>query len=626
MSTSYPDAGEMRIRRSGSATWISIPANALNVQQVASFPQKVTTGETNKGSHPLLSTWGFDGLPGGHGITKHDGTTTKRYRIGLVDTHNAAHIASPKKAVAISGTSNPFMPHNDLVVSGTRRFYGTYGNDLYIFDESGDTMTDTTYNLSANAVNPGVAFQGTGTLSLFIPCGTTGYATWDGTTLTNVATAVAKPAARDFVVLNKTLICVDTSNQLWYTTDGSTWTSYGSYGKFEAGVSVRRLEIYKNGYGDKTVHAVTDNGLYAFDPAGPTLYDTDLSLPPHPYQGTAIERFRDQLYVASGMNAFSWNGSAVAPMGLDRNQGLPHEYAGTTGYISDLCSDVNYLYALVGAGDPEYHSLHAWNGEGWNMLWRGTSSGNTTSKMVVSSAQGGYRLWWGRTNSAMTLPLSVSFANTEELADLSDTGYEHSWFIETGEQAFEMDGYSKIIASVGWSEYSQTDGRCSLSYRINGATSYTGLEGYVFAAGSGTSSTASWADAFYEFGYDATNARFYGEPVTSIEFKIIGGSSGPPYYDGPDIIRDFVCTFQKVVEGYRAWSCSVDLKRLYDNGQEDIADLINDLVLSNEYCDFQYQQEIIRVKFSSWSGVDETGQASHGGMRRLTILEIPATP
>ena len=81
-----------------------------------------------------------------------------------------------------------------------------------------------------------------------------------------------------------------------------------------------------------------------------------------------------------------------------------------------------------------------------------------------------------------------------------------------------------------------------------------------------------------------------------------------------------------MLEGYRAWSTPIDLQKYYDHNQGDFAALINQLVLANEYCDLQYQQDVVRVKFASWSGTDETGQAHHGGVRRLSLIEIPVTP
>lgn len=617
MSISYPDANTFRVRRSGSSSWITVPLDGpLTVQQLANFPAKVTIGEPTKGAHPLLSTWAFDGLTGGHGIAKHRNTTSSsRYRIGLADTRNADFWASPRSATTYTGTANAFMPHNDVVVSGTRRFYGSFGTDLYVWDESGPSMTDTTANLSAAAVNPGVAFGTT----LYIPMGTTGYARWTGSVLTNVAASGSQPAARDFCKIRTMLFCLDTSGQIWSSTDGSTWTGYGTYGTLDAGINGRRLEMYKNGFGDPTLHIVTDCGLYAFDPAGPDLYELEMQLPPHPYQGLALRRFRDQLWVSGGMGTYMWNGSVVDPThGLDRNHGLPNDYRGR---ILDLSSDLNNLFALV-FGDT-YHSVQAWTGEGWMMLWQGADS-STPSKMVMSSAQGGYRLWWGYGNNAVTMPFPNDFANAEQLAQASATGFERAWFLETGEQAFEMDGFTKILLAIEWEEYSQTDGFSKLRYRTDQSQSFADIPGYVFPASGGSESSASWRTFTYQFGYDATNARWYGEPCDWVELRWDG--QGSSSYTGPDMIKNVVLTFQKVIEGYRAWTTTFNLKRLHDNNQSDIADLIDALVLANEYCDFQYQEDIYRVRFGSWGGADESGQGRHGGIRNVSIIEVPTAP
>jgi hypothetical protein len=621
MSVAFPSDHEMRIRRRGG-DWITIPLqHPLTVQQVASFPQKVTIGEPNKGSHPLLSTWGFDGLPGGSGVAKHDNTTTRRYKYAIADTRNATFFAAPRKTLVTTGTANPFMPHNDLVVSGVRRLYGTFGVDLHIWNESTLTWTDTTNNLSAAAVNPGVAFQGTGTLRLFIPMGSTGYARWDGTTLTNVAASGSQPAARDFVVLGTMLVCLDVSNQLWWSIDGSTWTSFGTAGKLEAGVSGRRTKIYKNAYGDKTVHIATDNGLYAFDPAGPTMYDTDLALPPHPYQGYAMDRWRDQLFISGGMGVMSWNGAAVNEMGLDRNHGLPNF---DRGWITDLVGARNGLFALVRGYDPVTTfgmlSVHEWTGEGWQCHWRNEMEPTSTFKMVVSSAQGGYRVWWGYGNSACGLPIPVDGANAEQLAELLDGEFEKPWFLDTGLNAFDMEGFTKIAVAAEWDEYINEDGALDVyAYYSDQTVPATELQ----AAVAGVSATGEWKHRSVQFGYDAVTGAYLGTPFDQIGFQFIGQ---PKTYDGPEIVKNFVFTFQKVVEGYRAWSTTVNLQRYYDQGMGDIADLINDLVLANEYCLLQYQQEQIRVRFASWSGVDDSGQAHQSGMRRISIIEIPVSP
>jgi hypothetical protein len=622
MSVAYPEAGTFRIRRRGE-DWITIPSDvAITVQQVASFPAKVTIGETTKGAHPLLSTWAFDGLTGGSGIVKHDGTTTHRYREGRVDARNAHFFGSPRLTERYTQTG-AFMPHNDLVVSSVRRLYGSFGTDLYIWDEATDTWADTTKNLAAVAVNPGVAFKGTGTLKLFIPCGATGYATWDGTNLTNVTASGSKPAARDFAQLGTLFVCLDVGSQLWWSVDGTNWTPYGSSGTLDAGIEGRRLAVYKNGYGEKTLHISANCGLFTFDPAGPTLYDTDLALPPHPQQGTALARWRDQLYISAGMGVYSWNGSAVNMMGLDRNQGLSVHFRGE---IVEMVGELNGLYALVDAAMNGFApSLQVWTGEGWHCLWEGGEEAFTSvGGLIVSSAQGGYRLWWGTESVsdgvAFSLPVSVDGANAEELIP-TGAKFTREWRLWTGETAMEMDGFTKIAVALSWEEYCADDVTLFAAYTIDSGTGVN-----IESDGVGSSTDAAWHARHYDFGYDATTGAYLGTEFERIELTFGGAGSDGDAYTGPELVRNVVLTFQKVPTGYRAWTARIDLKQLHDQGQEDFAALIDELVLAKAYCLFQYQQEEIRVKFGSWGGADQTGQAHHGGVRTVSIVEIPTTP
>ena len=620
----YATDGEWRVRQKGG-DWIAFPAKGpITLQQVATFPPKITIGETTKGAHPLLSTWAFGGLTSGSGIATHSGATTRRYRIGLAETRNSDFFNSPPKPQTYSG-SDGFMPHNDLVVGGVRRLYANFGLDLHLWNENTLSFTDTTQNLADGAEAPGIAFEGTSTLKLYIPLGSYGYARWDGTTLTNVAASGSQPAVRDFVVLGSLLIALATNQQLWWSIDGSTWTSYGTAGKLPAGIFGWHLRIFKNNYGDKTVHISTDGGLFVFDPAGPTMYDTDLGQAPHPSLGRAMDRWRDQLYISGGMGARSWNGSSINPMGLDRNHGLPNAYRGR---IYDLVGGLNSLYALVYGGGADYHSLHAWTGEGWEMLWRGDSN-EGLNPMVISSAQSGYRLWWGFDTNALSLPISPDDANAEQQAEALTGVYERDWFLETGRNAFEMEGFTKKGISIKWEEYTADDGVVGFQYRTNlsdmsvdDGWQYPSVDPPVYPASSSTD--GAWNDRSYLFGLNVSNGRYYGEPFEWIEFRWFGDTAAS--WTGPDIIRNVVFTFQKVVEGFRAFTARVDLQALYDEGRGDLADLINELVLAEEDCDFQYRQEVMRVSFSSWGGADGTGQANQDGTRTISIIEIPVNP
>ena len=224
----------------------------VQVQQLGSYQQGVTIGSPDVNSHPYLSTWGLMDMTGGNGIATHQaGVTDNRYRYSTLDVSRPGQWASRWAVGVETGTAGTFMPLGDLLYSGNVEMYGAFGTDLHLWNESTDAWTDTTQNLTAAPVNSGVAFKGTGTLKLFIPLGTNGYDTWTGSAFAHVASDTLM-----FCVFGgSNLIRLDTTGQLYYSTDGSSWTSYSTDGKID-GADL----VYKNYY-HVGVAVGTDKGL-----------------------------------------------------------------------------------------------------------------------------------------------------------------------------------------------------------------------------------------------------------------------------------------------------------------------------------------------------------------------------
>lgn len=177
----------------------------ITVSQLSAYQPGITIGSPNVESHPVLATWGIDDLTGGHGLVNHQaGVTDQRYRFATLDV-SRPHQWIPRWAVATkTGTAAAFRPAGDLLYSGNVEMYGVFGTDLHLWNESSDSWTDTTNNLTAAPVNTGVAFEGTGTLKLFIPMGASGYATYTGSVFANVASSGSVPAAKAFCVFGGT--------------------------------------------------------------------------------------------------------------------------------------------------------------------------------------------------------------------------------------------------------------------------------------------------------------------------------------------------------------------------------------------------------------------------------------
>ena len=404
-------------------------ADLLQVQQLGSYQQGVTIGSPDVNSHPYLSTWGLMDLTGGHGLATHlAGTTDTRYRYSTLDVSRPGQWAGRWAVATETGTAGTFMPLGDLLYSGNVEMYGAFGTDLHVWNESTDAWTDTTANLTAAPVNTGVAFQGTGTLRLFIPLGTNGYDTYTGASKANSAND-----ALMFCVFGGTnLIRLTTTGQLHYSTDGSAWTSYGTDGKIDGSLTAYGIYEWRDAMDNPILIINTSGGVFTFDPAGQTLYPLDLKFPNHPNQGLAACVWRGGYYVTVGMGIHSYTGSVIGAMGLDRDEGLPLEQSYNATIVS-MVPEYNSLYALVqGDGVTSFASVQRFDGFGWHAVWE--SETDVASRLYVSGARSANRIWWGSGQVSFTIDLPISYSNPRQIIAAngvtaldSDGGY-----VETG--------------------------------------------------------------------------------------------------------------------------------------------------------------------------------------------------
>jgi len=377
--------------------------------------------------------------------------------------------------------------------------YGVFGTDLHIWNESTDAWTDTTNNLTATPVNTGVAFKGTGTLKLFIPMGSSGYATYTGATFANVAASGTVPAARCFCVFgNTSLVCLDTVGQLWYSVDGSAWTSFSTDGKVDESLTANWIYEDRDAMGNPVLMVVTTGGLYSFDPAGPTLYRQDLQFPNHPSQGQVGCSWRGEQYISAGLNVFTYTGGNIGSIGLDRDEGLPITLSGRAQIVS-LAPELNGLYALV-QGDPDgavgadytvNSSIHVWTGFGWHAVWEsadpyGNASPCDVSRLYVSGARATHRLWWGADRDSLTIQLPIGLTNPRAIQGYGGSAYESDAYIETGLTNLGMPGSEKIAVSVGVQADSNNGVALAyptVKYRTREGGSWTTCAGPYSAAG-----------------------------------------------------------------------------------------------------------------------------------------------
>jgi hypothetical protein len=607
-------------------------ADLITVSQLSAYQPGVTIGSPNVDSHPVLSTWGIADLTGGHGVADHQaGVTDNRYRYGTADVTRKAW--TPRLDTnAETGTAGAFMPGGDLLVSGAVEMYGTFGTDLHIWDETNDEWDDTGNNLTAAPPNTGVAFAGTGTLKLFMPMGASGYATYTGAVFANVAASGSVPAAKCFCIYGNTmLICLSTTGQLWYSVDGTTWTSFGADGKVDGSLTANWLYEDRDVMGNPVLQVVTTGGLYSFDPAGPTLYKLDLQFPNHPSQGRAACNWQGQQYIAAGMNIFSFTGSNIGSIGLDRDEGLPAAQ-GLRGSIVSLVPELNGMYALV-QGDAQDavvvdilvdSSVQVWTGYGWHAVWESTTNDPVdVTKLYVSGARSQHRLWWGTYNgstySSQTIVLPIGQLNSRQLLTWSGSfDFAGTAYIETGLTNMGMPGSTKIAVSVGL-RASGNDGVDIafpvVKYRTVDLGSWTTCVGPKDATGATISGFMATETTYFYW----IDSAFVGARFDEIELRVDWAS--------PSYIEWVALYFTKLISGNRAWTVTLDLTEKFEDNSPEVMDAALDaFILTDNIIDFIYRDTTYKVRVTSWSGADSSGRADTRGMRSVQLLEVHDRP
>ena len=319
----------------------------------------------------------------------------------------------------------------DLVVAGVKKTYVAFGAKLYVLTAAAFpsvAVSDTTKTLDAQPATLGTVFRVSGTSKMFIPLGTTGYQTWDGTTLSALVTTI-KPI--NFMVHSRKLWAVDDAGVIWKSLDGTAWTNVW---QLDPGPTIRGITQMDDRSDAPAPHVVTDEGVYVLDEGVPALYETELNYAPHPYAGLAFERWRTDLYVSIGMGVQRYTLGTVNAAGLDRDYGVGRNFAG---YISTLRRGFNDLFAGVsatvvaggvtqqvavdqglevylGGFSPRCSVMRLTGGQAWHTAWLAPSAGGTISDLYVSTANSDYRLMWGWQGKLYIQQLTTAFDNPRD--------------------------------------------------------------------------------------------------------------------------------------------------------------------------------------------------------------------
>jgi hypothetical protein len=315
------------------------------------------------------------------------------------------------------------------------------------------------------------------------------------------------------------------------------------------------------------------------------------------------------------MNIFSFTGSNIGSIGLDRDEGLPAEQ-GLRGSIVSLVPELNGMYALV-QGDPSGSvvvdvlvdsSVHVWTGYGWHAVWESGDPVDVT-RLYVSGARSQHRLWWGSYNgstySSQTIILPIAQTNARQLQLWAgDIDYDEDAYIQTGLTDFGMPGAEKIGASVGLRACGN-----------NGfAIPYPVVRYRTSEYGSWTTCVAGEVTYFYWM-----DSAFEGIRFDEIELEVS--------WDSPAYVKWMALYFTKLISGNRAWTVTLDLTEKFEDNSPEVMDAALDaFILDENIIDFIYRDTTYKVRVTSWSGADSSGRADTRGMRSVQLLEVHDRP
>lgn len=447
---------------------------------------------------------------------------------------------------------------------------------------------------------------------LFIFCGDgcAGWAMDTNETLTQV------PFYGDFGIWwDDKLFGADSKGQLFYVTKPEDPTN-ASFDVTKNGKlpiddnDLQALETYYNIDGDDVIYAREKSGVWVHDYANAKWVKSQLQIPEHTNGAKGGCVWRDGLFVSSGLDVIKYTPDVpaqIVSMGLDRDDGMPVEYAGEIVYMTP---GYNEFYAAVDASQVAgtgYSTIMAWDGTGWQCTWADASADSAIHAMDVSSVST-YSLWFDDANVVYYIPLHRNLRNPLKIStDTHATGAMHitPWFDADWQVGNKLALTHELYAGADVS----SDESIIMKYRTNHTntdrdTGWTTMD-TVVAAGLDT----------YTFGSSL------GTAFKAIQFRYDLARKAADTDETPDILYA-VLYYKKVLPKKWGWRFTVDCSHPYHgySGKQ----LLDAMVTAAELgtlMTFYYDTTCKYVEVRSVTAVQDTGRIRKG-MYDIFVTEL----
>lgn len=652
--------------------WYKVVNGQVSPLNLARWPSKITTGDYNLDSDPLMSSLIVSSLTGGIGNWEiKPGVDDQTYWTGTLETRfPEGPTLLPLTEQFELDPDNPAdaaYPLGDFYYGGDNPYFlAAFDTALCSWDESTQAWVDSGNSLTATPDAHGVNWDG----SYYVPLGGDGYDVIDPSLAVTNSMDI-EPI--HMLVWDKKLCAIDVDGNFYWMAVGGSWSTADPERQVPTGQRARRLVNFINSQNIPTIYIVTNSTMYAFDPDGGTggvLYETRLDYPKHPNQGRAAANWRgDGIYVSVGLGIHSYDGNIVASMGPDGRYGLPSHLRGT---IVDLAAEYNNLIALVQGVPsdtyeqpdevyithppmyrdrdtyaisnfpfaPVYSSIYRYANSQWHPAWESDDAEGVPTWMAISEAGGAYRLWWGYAGRMYTQELPVAFQNPKQSLLSGGKRFAPKGSLITGWFDADMKPFDKLLSHVEVnldyvskdvsdlsaggtvSIFFQLDDDAEESWRPLGTANTVGMTIMPFR------NQARQVGNYFSRGRAFNRVRFR---IDYEQEKIEDTDPGSPtfgqmvynQYTSP-LMYSMVVKFQKIPETQLSWSFSVDLmdpEGYRGVGNKDLFDYLNYLLSSDEFFEFGHNDRIYRVRSAQVGASGFTGYNSQATVS-VNLLQV----
>ena len=621
------------------------------------YPAKVVIGDTTRDSQIRSSVIAWSDWRGGIGVNRMEGAgETDRAWWSECQLRYRNHLVMPGKPEVTATVSHSLS-------NATIGAIGELADEVYVawngstsenpklfkYNNTGDSWGSALSQSMTDQVTDVVNFTArTGTSYLVFAhydANDSGYTySSDGSTWTTDT-----QDTQYLTVWDERLWGMSYAGQLWYSSVIGTEVTDAKLPLPDGYIT--GLFVARDASGEPIIYASTKKGLWAHDAMNSRFVETQLGLPFHPDAGKGSTRWRDSVYIPSGLGIYKYiNGSSQAVVtitGPDKDDGLPSDKRGS---IKHMSSTHNELLVAVDAttapnitsgdsipyqwashqgsdvidADTGYSTILGYNELGWEAKWLSSTAGRGIDAIAVNNAYDDYRMWWGFNDRVYFMTMPSNIINPSEIANFAyaagSATHETPWFNAGQSEVDKLALKAKVevddTTSDALDDANDYVRSVAVQYATNYSESYTSL-GTITTDGTTT----------YTFGSNL------GTPFRAIKFKLtFTRTAGVNATDenqlkltSPDVVSTTL-EFRKKLEAKWGHQVQLDLNKPYKGNtpQQLRANLVS-AIESTTLVEFTFRDDDggtrnYYVDVASATGLENTGY-NEGGFSTISVVE-----